>query len=117
MNKLIFLCSILVLFILTTLYSCTCSCSCEKNLGCKILIAQHTNSGDTIEIKIFCSQGNFATDTILQDSVTRFNNRYQTAGIIVKSRDSIYKFDRRDNLNCNQAKSYSQNNYWCTCAK
>ncbi len=86
-------------------------------MGCKILIAQQTTTGDTIEIKIFCSRTNFNTDTVLQDSVQAFYNRYPTGNTIIKSRDSIYKFDNKDNLTCNDTKPYKENGYWCICAK
>ena len=86
-------------------------------MGCKILIAQNTWTGDTVEMKTYCSSGNFTTDSILQDSVAMFNNRYQSVGYIVRSRDSIYKYESQDDLNCEQSKPYKENNYWCICAK
>ena len=101
----------------TQFYSCSCSCTCEKNLGCKILIAQQVSTGDTVAIKTFCSTTNFATDTVLADSVKAFYNRFQNANTKVTSRDSIYKFDSHDDLTCNQTKPYRENNYWCECAK
>jgi hypothetical protein len=111
--------SMFVLIISAGLYSCGCSCTCEKNLGCKILVARDASTGDTIEIKTFCSTTNFHTDKILNDSVQAFYNRsYVYGGLaIVTPRDSIYKFDSFDDLNCNQTKPYSDNNYSCLCAK
>src|SRR6185436_13570223 len=93
--------SIFVLLVPAGFYSCSCSCTCEKNLGCKILVARDASTGDTIEIKTFCSSTNFHTDKILNDSVQAFYNRFYAYGglAIVTARDSIYKFDSFDDLN------------------
>jgi hypothetical protein len=107
-----------MLVLATTLcYACTCSCECENNAGCKILTAKQLSTGDTIELRTYCSQTNFASDEILQDSVQAFYNRHQATGIVVNTRDSIYRIDEHDDLNCNEANRLRERGYECACAK
>lgn len=119
MNKWVLPTVTLIALILTLLNACQFkpSCGCNKDLGCKILTVEKVSTGDTILVKIFCSQASFLHDEILDDSVQAFYNQFQTDSTRVYSRDSIYKYDRVGDLTYNKSKSYSNAGYYCECAK
>ena len=110
-------CFLILLLTLTfSFYSCETVCDCNKNLGCKILKLKNA-SGAVIMTKTFCSQTDYHTDTILQDSVKAFYSRYDPTRASTEERDSIYKYETVNDVKPKEIKSFENNGYSCFCAK
>jgi hypothetical protein len=105
--------SILIIALGFTIYSCHCACSCDKNLGCKIMTLKQAD-GSVILTKTFCSQTDYYTDSILQDSVVSFRIRYQSSSTRIDEKDSIYKYETVKNVKCPEGvREFEQKGYGC----
>jgi len=117
MSKLSFILLIIIsVLFLILLYSCGCDCHCERNLGCKILTVKENSKDSVILTKIYCSQINFDTDTVLRDSVSKFFQLYKTDSTSVTSRDSIYKYESKE-TGCKEAYELEKEGFRISCAK
>ena len=108
---------IIFILYLMFLYSCGCGCNCQKDLGCKILTAKQNTNDSIISTKIFCSQTNFATDSVLEDSVEIFYSQYQTDSTTVTYKDSIYLYQPRAKVDCDESDDLTKEGFNCNCFK
>lgn len=97
-------------------YACNCSCLCDKNMGCAIAEARSVN-GVLVEKQLYCSTTNYETDKTVQDSISKFQERYMNSNISVAIRDSIYSTNQVKGLTCNDANDFKNQGYGCSCAK
>jgi len=97
--------------------SCRYTCDCDRNMGCKILKVKLNSNGNVLITKTFCSQTNYSTDLILQDSVNNFINKHQSDSTTLTSKDSIYKYESVNNVKGSETDNYTKNGFMCVCPK
>jgi hypothetical protein len=110
---------IFILIFLSSLifvYGCyNCSCHCNYCLGCKIVTITRRTDDSLLVQKKFCSQTNIYTNQPLQDSITKFKNKYYGNSYYkVNERDSTYNCDSFKYKDCDRA---TPQDYMCECAK
>lgn len=104
-------------FIMTLLGSCWCSCDCDRNIGCTILTVKQISNDSVLMKKIFCAQTNYETDKVRKDSVDNFTAQHQTANTTVTAKDSIYKYERVEDVKCKDKDGYKNDGFGCMCYK
>ena len=119
MNRQSIIFFLLIGITLTFLYSCRCSCDCDRNLACRILTVKLNSNDSTLMTKMFCSQSqrHYEIDPVLKDSVFNFTTQHQTDSTTVTSRDSIYKYERVEDIKCKDKNGYKNDGFSCMCYK
>lgn len=105
---------IVTFFFANLLSSCFCSCNCSTCNGCAIMVARDNQTGLLVERKKYCTENNFLTDTLVNDSCVKFIDRHR--GINVVNRvDSTFNCEKKDHITCKEAGKLRD--FKCDCFK